>query len=658
MASYQIAQGIAQLGRNGDSTLVHMQPHEVAGLQSIAKANGTTLTINPDTGLPEAFNLGGVFRAALPIAAGVALGPAGLGLSALQAGLLTGAAAFALTGDPMQGVTSGFGGYGGAGLGQNLSAFGKVAGPEKVVGPAVTGAKLSSAVPGSTGASAFIDDAAGAGLTSTGSMASTVPYTGYTGAAGTAGTGQLGADMSFKPANLVNSTSSTAVNTTPFTGGVQATKGVASGLSDVGSGIGRIAKEGVGSYSDFLKAGYVDSAGNLVKPSAFADALTVGAPLVMGAMQPQQLKAPTSVGKSFNYQGPYTAQARESRMPTPEEQRALMAQGSPEFSYFQNTNPYPGFNNATFAEGGTIQSGGLQDLYSSSDNVTGPALSRDGYGLGRLQAMSDGGVMRFDAGGQIPTIGGPEISYEMSAEAGKNYAMAPTDLAKVMEAGDAVQATDGSTAPGILGIMGVQRQATNATTDPMGRITGTGINQSNQPFGKNSQQSGFMRNALGNVVDIARGLAPETPKALTMQDYINAARRMYDPSATQATINTSGAPELGQFSNINPQAPQLKAAGGGIHALRSGGKPSKGGYLDGRGDGMSDSIPATIEGKQPARLADGEFVIPADVVSHLGNGSSKAGAKHLYKMMDKVRRARTGKVAQGKKINPNKFLTA
>ena len=653
MASQQIAQGIASLGRNGDSVLVHMSPDEVKGLQSLAMAQGGSLTINPHTGLPEAFSMRGLFRAALPIAAGVALGPAGFGLSALQAGMLTGAAAFALTGDPMQGVTAGFGGYGGAGLGQNLSAFGKVADTKQVVGPAVTGAKLSSAAPGTTGASAFIDDAANAGLSSTGSMASTVPYTGYTGSAN-----QLGADMAFKPANLVNSTASNAVSSTPFTAGVQANKGIASGLSDVGTGIGRVAKEGVGSYSDFLKAGYVDSAGNFVQPSAFADALTVGAPIAMEAMKPQQLNAPTSVGKSFNYQGPYTAQARESRMPTPEEQRALMAQGSPEFSYFQNTNPYPGFNNATFAEGGTIQSGGLQDLYDSSDNVTGPALSRDGYGLGRLQSLANSGAMRFDAGGQIPTVGGPELSYEMSAAAGKNYAVAPTDLAKVMEAGDAVQEANGSTAPGILGIMGVQRQATNATTDPMGRITGTGINQSNQPFGKNSQQSGFMRNALGNVVDIARGLAPETPKALTMQDYLNAARRMYDPSATQATINTAGAPELGQFSNINPQAPQLKAAGGGIHALRSGGKPSKGGYLDGRGDGMSDSIPATIEGKQPARLADGEFVIPADVVSHLGNGSSKAGAKHLYAMMDKVRRARTGNKKQGKKINPNKFLAA
>jgi hypothetical protein len=83
-----------------------------------------------------------------------------------------------------------------------------------------------------------------------------------------------------------------------------------------------------------------------------------------------------------------------------------------------------------------------------------------------------------------------------------------------------------------------------------------------------------------------------------------------------------------------------------------------GGYLDGAGDGMSDSIPATIEGKQPARLADGEFVIPADVVSHIGNGSSKAGSKRLYAMLDKVRHARTGNKKQGKEIKAEKYLPA
>ncbi len=81
-------------------------------------------------------------------------------------------------------------------------------------------------------------------------------------------------------------------------------------------------------------------------------------------------------------------------------------------------------------------------------------------------------------------------------------------------------------------------------------------------------------------------------------------------------------------------------------------------FIDGDGDGMSDSVPAMIEGQQPARLADGEFVIPADVVSHLGNGSTKAGAKQLYAMMDRVRQARTGNEQQGREIVPTKYTPA
>lgn len=98
------------------------------------------------------------------------------------------------------------------------------------------------------------------------------------------------------------------------------------------------------------------------------------------------------------------------------------------------------------------------------------------------------------------------------------------------------------------------------------------------------------------------------------------------------------------------------AGGGGISSL---GSYSDGGQmLKGPGDGMSDNIPAQIGDKQPARLADGEFVVPADVVSHLGNGSTDAGAKQLYSMMDKIRHARTGRKAQGKQINAKKYLPA
>jgi len=97
-------------------------------------------------------------------------------------------------------------------------------------------------------------------------------------------------------------------------------------------------------------------------------------------------------------------------------------------------------------------------------------------------------------------------------------------------------------------------------------------------------------------------------------------------------------------------------ARGGISSL--GGYSDGGRMLKGPGDGMSDSIPASIANKQPARLADGEFVVPADVVSHLGNGSTDAGAKQLYAMMDKVRKARTGKKKQAPAVKANQYMPA
>ena len=92
------------------------------------------------------------------------------------------------------------------------------------------------------------------------------------------------------------------------------------------------------------------------------------------------------------------------------------------------------------------------------------------------------------------------------------------------------------------------------------------------------------------------------------------------------------------------------AAYGGLMNL------ARGRYLNGSTDGMADKIPANIEGKQEARLSHGEFVIPADVVSHLGNGNSEAGAQELYSMMDRIRKARTGNPKQGKQIAPSKYL--
>jgi hypothetical protein len=130
-------------------------------------------------------------------------------------------------------------------------------------------------------------------------------------------------------------------------------------------------------------------------------------------------------------------------------------------------------------------------------------------------------------------------------------------------------------------------------------------------------------------------------------------------SLSRDTSGTSGAAgAAGGLSTIHGF--QHMAQGGGIMGYNLGGYAAGGNprLLRGPGDGMSDHIPATINNRQPARLADGEYVITADVVSHLGNGSTEAGARQLDAMMKRIRKGRTGTPKQGKQINPRKYLPA
>jgi hypothetical protein len=141
-------------------------------------------------------------------------------------------------------------------------------------------------------------------------------------------------------------------------------------------------------------------------------------------------------------------------------------------------------------------------------------------------------------------------------------------------------------------------------------------------------------------------------------------RFKYNPDAYRPAIFAGGGIAdlaAGGYDRIVGEEPMYSSnmASGGISDLGGYSDYARGGrMLKGPGDGMSDSIPASISGKRPARLADGEFVVPADVVSHLGNGSTDAGAKQLYAMMDKVRKARTGRKAQGREINPRQYMAA
>ncbi len=648
MITPHIAQGLADLGRRGDSTLVHMQPREVAGLQALAKAHGGSLTTNPDTGLPEASFLGDVLGTVAPIAAGFALGPAGFGVfnSALTAGLAVGAGAYALTGDPMKGLSAGLGAGGGFGLGENLAAFGKVAGPEsianvsEIAGQGANSAALGMAkdalgTSGLSNSSTLLDVAANAG------SASNIPSMG-----------------------------SIASQTVPQSG-------IQNAISGVGKMFGSGPGEGFGAYKDFLSEGYTNAAGKLVKPSAWQDAATLGMPLLSLASRPQEYEIPEDTSYQMNYEGPYTYPDRDRRMPTEAEQQALTDAGSPEFSYFGNVNPYPGFVKAGYAEGGTIQTGGIRDLYSSPDDqLNGAVLSQDGYGLGRLQqlanggqAYADGGPIAFGNGGIAP------VPYVRDPAVAASYAVAPTNLNDV-----AAISNSGQYQPS------VQEQLANATSDPLGRVNNQGMGgmggmagkgmgaQQNRPqyYGNPSMgQSNMVGiNSMGGMGGKGMGgMSMAKPATPSMQDYIAAATRTRTPTAMPSPTGV----EQRYFTQVNPQAPVKKAKGGeleqgafiipadvvshlgngssnaGLAVLgkRYGAKP-----IRGNGDGMSDSIPTSIEGRQEARVADGEAYIPRDMVKRAG------GAAKFHKMMNNVRKARTGTKKQGKQINPNKYLTA
>ena len=159
---------------------------------------------------------------------------------------------------------------------------------------------------------------------------------------------------------------------------------------------------------------------------------------------------------------------------------------------------------------------------------------------------------------------------------------------------------------------------------------------------------------------IAAGQTPASTKDI-MTAFTAAEKNDTDPGAIAKMVASSGLSTAQLAKDFGLQAADLDYLRGQGYlppGYAEGGEiaMAKGRYLQGGTDGMADEIPAQIGQDQPAALSHGEFVIPADVVSHMGNGNSDAGAKKLYQMMDKIRMARTGNKKQGKKINPDKFM--
>lgn len=533
----QTAQGLAALGRGPDTELVHMAPSEVKSLQQLALAHGGSLTINPQTGLPEA----GFLSSMLPMIIGAGLSVASGGtLTPLMAAMMTGAGYGAATGSLKKGLMAGMGAYGGAGIGAGLAGAGAgtleaTTGAMGVPG-AATGAGSQAAM-----LAAQNQGFGQAGLEALGQSAAVAP--------GAAPIAQSGADS------------------------------MLAGFKGLGSEAGRSAfMQNVGGGSGLMKAG-------LAAAAPMLDVNATAAPVAP--------PGDSNMGQRYRY---------SSGVPNP-----------------QPTPDVPGYGNQNRDFGKEQQY--YNPKYTPIDSDAAKALY--GYaGGGPVEAMSNANAIGANTGYPQADIHTGAYASPTQTPISQNMVTGSQDAAVNPYTGEPQFADGGDVDAG------------GYTYDP---ATFT--------YKQNS------RMATPTPAPIAAGMNREAI-AETLPTYA------YD-SKTQKYVQTSaGTPAQAAVANVEPDSSSggggekngglmaALAAGGGVSTL--GGYSDGGRLLRGPGDGVSDSIPAVIGKKQPARLADGEFVIPARIVSELGNGSTEAGARQLYSMMQRIQSGRQKSIGKNK----------
>jgi len=604
MSLHALAQHMQAKGRNDDSVLVHMTPKEVGGLQALAMAGGGSLTINPQTGLPEA----GFLSKMLPMIAGFALnaflpgvgtavGSALGGLSgAAGTGILVGGATGLATGSLQKGLMAGLGAYGGAGL--------------------------------------------GTGITQTGATLNGVPQA----TAGNPAITQIGAPVQSGGTSQLMQQIEASKSMIPANSAVAQSMGLPPGLVSPPTAL-------TPSTTDLLGQGFKNSFGNGVEglkslygnlPTGTLPAL--GAFALSGMGDDKGAPVPTNQGMIRPYtldrqqnQDAYSANPSGYRMPVDARGNVM---DSSERRFFTDTYkagaPYKAPGPEYAAEGGVVgMAMGGQPEQQAAFNAVGMNVN---YPMSQLQTpmysdpsmqrpmarevtnpSGDVGVDQFTgearmAGGGMTAFGGGGVAQPQSSSPTVNYTYNP----KNMEYTQTTTTPPPPASRGLFGMLG---------------LPGMG----GGPFGGNSGGfGGLIQRAMAGQQAAQPTVSTQTLGGMT------------DPYMPQTQIGTA-----------SPQSDIAQYAMGGIADL--GGYSDGGRLLRGPGDGVSDSIPASIGNRQPARLADGEFVVPARIVSEIGNGSTEAGARKLYQMMDRVQHARSktvGKKQVAKNTRAEKLLPA
>ena len=533
------AQGLAQFGRHGDSMLMHVNPQEVQGLQSLAQANGTSLTTNPYTGQPEAFNFRNMLKTAAPIAAGFAFGPAagaamGMGATAggIAAGALTGGAIAAMSNENILGgaLMGGLSGMGGSGL---RTAAGSVASAGQA------GAPISEAVAANQAANAA-------------EIAKTTA-------------GGIGAQTSIPAGQAVNALN--APISSPFT---------STGAS-----------------------------------------YAARTPL-------NTIQTPTWAQGTQNLQ--YYGTGGDSAMD------ALKAFKDPGAvaTEFGGGNKLLGYGKMAGIGGMPLLAGYEPPTYGASEGEFEPPydptrrLDLEGIDTG-LRLLANGGDVRGNYSGD------PRIFYPIEP--------GPAGRQKRLEDSR-------------------EREAAIQELIELRKRRGKWPNKKT----KTQEDPRINRLANGGDVGFGEGAGDFVAGNFAAGDFAGD-----DTFGEFAEVTQSGQfddfnqfndfandPLLQNPNNFNPEVNQPLPPINDTQSFTELTETfSPGRFIEGAGDGLSDSIPANIDGQQEARLSDGEFVVPADVVSGIGNGSSDAGSAKLFDMMAKIRKRRTGGTAQPESIRPS-----
>ena len=578
------AQHLSSKGRGNDSRLIHISPKELQGLQALAKAKGGSLTINPETGLPEA----GFLEDVLPIAATAALMfiPGGPALAGAVGGGITGGLA---TGALATGIGTGL-----------------LAGGASILGQALGGGKVDMGKAATTG----LLSGTAAGMFAPGPTSDVATKT-----------AALEAAKVTPPA-----TPQPVFNT--VTGMPQAATDAAVDAAYGPLKSPETSKSFFGSLSPKEKLGY-----GLAGTAALS---------LLGGQQKTGTQAPSSPSyiRPYNY-----SQSRNPNF------------GQPGEAYYNQSYaalpPYRAaaggiMGGASYPQSGidSTQYAVPSQMPTSAEVVAGDYDMATNPYTGMPSRMAEGGNTNEAV---------KQYNEQLAKQAAEEYVNAPV-LAAFKSAPPPVAKKEEAPSIGE-GVKGLYQyylgRQPSAEEIPQwsDRIKSTGM--------VTPEEAAYFRQYVGGE-QAARKFTPtgpdpfgqmannqgmiaqgQMPTAVEMNPYQYVAGKGYipNPNYRPATIMPVGQPIIADTGG---------GAGGGLMPYNLGGYSDGGRLLKGPGDGVSDNIPATIGSKQPARLADGEFVIPARIVSEIGNGSTDAGARRLYAMMDRVQDKRKKSSKKGK----------